>query len=346
MENGMIVANRALVNVGDAFTRNGDTQSRFTVNRIEKTTIESGVEKINAVRLRQIAPIVLETDEQRQANRYKNPSGIKTVFVDVTVEELFAQYSLVRRREAGDKSLIQDLINAKDENHKMLHRIDDAVRILRIAERHDDWNNRRVGKDSLHLDADYLSEALGDVVVFKSHRWLASLIYFIDKLGKNFNASISSKMFEIEEGYGFVTISSTRWFKRVPLRVLSYLLEKLNSKHQFTRSEFVNYPDAAWEEEDSYSMQDLIENKHRDNKWSIDRGAGIEATAGSPYARNAQELVNVQVDVDKLPSKEEILEQTRLMKQYEDDVVRKAAAEKYGKQTVPTVAHVITPQGE
>ena len=111
-------------------------------------------------------------------------------------------------------------------------------------------------------------------------------------------------------------------------------------------------------------MKDLIENKHRaDDPWfrrqleaQVEREAAINAAINAaeeviaakfPPGFSVPELIKVKIDTDKLPSKEEVLEQGRLMKEYEDEIVAKAAAEKDGTQAGQTgLTPIITPQGE
>ncbi len=348
----MQTTNDSQVSVGDAFIKKAESGSKFTVNRIEKTVTESGAEQINSVRLRQIAPIVLETEEERKTSRYRNPSGIKSIFIDCTLEELNQNYTLAYKRDRAGSLMVREIISTKEETRNMLHRIDEAVKMLRDSQNHDAWNSRKLGEESLHLDVAYLNETLGQIVMFKQNRWLARLIYFIDKFGKNYSASMSSSDYEAKEGYGFVTISTKNKLKKSVINVLAKFLEKLNSNSRFTKPEFVNYPNAAWEEEDSYSMKDLVENKHRaQDKWYMEYqekyGIGKEAVVGTEltgFVQNSKELTQVKVNIDKLPTNEEVLEQTRLMQQYEDEIVRQAEEAKHGKQSGPELQPIITPQ--
>lgn len=352
----MIATNKIIVNVGDAFKKNDNPDSRYTVNRVERTVIESGIEQINSIRLRQVAPLVLKEESpekaQQRAEYSYRPAPVQVVFVNCTVEELFRDYSLVQRRENGERSaIVGEIITAREEKKKMIHNIDGAIKMLKDSQSHDEWQSSCLGPESLHLDIAYLSDVFGRVVMFKSHRWLAKLVYFADRLGKNYNASISSPGFESKEGYGFVTVSTKNRLKAFVVSKLANMLEMLNRNHKFTSGEFIDYPDAAWVEEDSYSLKDLVDNKHRGDDYEFrQQQVGVkvdELLLGLGITPTVQKTLAVKIDTEKLPSKEEVLEQIKLMKEYEEEIVKKAAEEQFGKQKGPTLEPItINPQGE
>jgi hypothetical protein len=331
----MAIQNSLIISVGDVFFKGGDPSTRYTINRIEKTVADSGIEQINSIRLKQVAPIEMETEWK---NKWTPPTA-KLIFVDVSLEELFRNYALISRRDK-DESTTQAIIRRKNENRKIFHRIDTAIAQLKEADKIDEWASRRFGEESLHTDMEYLNEVLGPIVVFRAHRWLAKLIHMIDKFGKNYSSSISSPMFEATSGYGFVAVSSKNPIKKLIATGLASLLETLNAKHKFGTAKFEDYPEAAFSGEDAYSIKELVENKHRHNdewfmKYQAEHGVGREAVVGTEIAgsvQNSQELVKVKVDVDKLPSNEEVIEQLEMMKKYEDKVVEEAEEKRIGNQ--------------
>jgi hypothetical protein len=252
----------------------------------------------------------------------------ETVFITCGIEELFNNYSLIGRYNTS-KDLVENIRGAKKENRDMIHRIDKAVSQLKRADTAEEIAKVRLDPEFLHLDTAYLSEALGRIVVFKEHKWLAKIIYSVDKFGKNYSASISSPLFETEEGYGFVTISSKNFVKKIIVAALAYLLEILNRDHKFVSSELIDYPDVAWSEDDSYSLGDLVKDKHRlDSEREFLQKLHPDKEP---------------IDVTKLPSKEEIIEQTRMMKEYEDSVVA-AQTTKNGIQSGSITPIIQNPQ--
>lgn len=317
----MIVTNKIQLHVGDVFTKNDLQFSRYSVNRIEKTITEDGIEQINSVRLRQISPVEIETERK---NSWDLGTNAKTIFIDCSVDDLFRDYSLIRRIDRrGD--YVDVIKRTKSENRDMLHSIDIALKQLKELK-----NGDTTSEESLHLDSKYLSETLGKVIIFEQHRWLANIVYTIDRLGKNYNASISSPSFEVQEGYGFVSVSSKNTVKRFVVNSLANILKKLNSNNVQLRGSFENY------EDDTYSMKELIENVHRSNDPWFDEQSTRRA--------DVIPMSKVLIDVDKLPSKEEVAEQTKLMNEYQDSIVKQAEEKKLGKQTGPTLEPIITPQ--
>lgn len=328
----MIVKNKLQLNLGDSFTKNDNPGSRYVVNRIEKTMLDSGVEQINSVRLKQVFPYPTETTKEHPWS----PEVPNHVYVVCTVAELFENYSLNGRGRAAsprDKELAKEAKDIKDANREMLHRIDTAIRQLKAAQSADDWASRELGQESFHLDIAHLSSMLGRVSVFREYRWLAVLIHRIDKFGKNYLASMSTPSFEATEGYGFVLVTSKQWLKKIITHKLADLLEMLNAKHKFTTADFTDYVEDAFIEDPQYSIKDLTDNKHRDTSWHrwnkamLDEHKGaFEDAQDGYYGTQSKENYH-----DALPSNEEVAEHVKLMKAYEESVIQKVEQEKVEK---------------
>jgi len=278
----MSTTNDLFLSIGDTYSKNSEPGSRFTVNRIEKNTSEDGVATILSIRLRQVDIVPLKRGES-------------PVFVDTTVSELADLYTLETRRQTLELPDEQRAgIHAK---RNLLHKIDAAIQQIRSSESKNSW---RIGEELRHLDISYLSQALGRIVVFRSHRWLAKIIYLIDNFGRNYSASMSSPTFEANLGYGFVTASSRNFIKKWPMRWMCSLLEMLNSKHKFSSTPFVTHE------------EELIDVKSLFLKHSV-------------FLETPSELAEVMLRakkefVKKLPSTDELVEQTEMMKKYENEV--------------------------
>ena len=202
----MIVTNEIKLSVGDVYKKKGDESARFVVNRIEKTTLSSGVEQILSVRLKQTM----------------NGNSIN----DVGVNELFDNYELIQRRPKY-VSNIQENVNEKidrKEAIQLANLLDATIHKLKVM------SGAVVDESQFHLDIAHLVRVLGDIAVFRRHRWLASIIYFIDKMGRNFGAAMSTREYEKDNGYGFVMASSENIIKSIINGALMALLKRLNKE--------------------------------------------------------------------------------------------------------------------